>query len=243
MRSMIRQSWRKSADADYLKESCMKRMIAFMNRLKMITALCAAVLLGGCGMSTTVPEPADPSAAPAVSDTVTITNLVDFNVLQETADLSGYRWMNDPNPAFTEISLQESIRFFTEGGSGILVYSAETCPFCNRAMPVLNTILKEKGVKAYYVDTNMPIASDSATSMAIYNELVTHIESIFETNDEGERIFQIPEVIAIKDGQIVGHHLSLVDSFTITDEDAQMNEAEVKELSDIYRGLIDACAD
>lgn len=217
-----------------------------MKNKRMITAAAAVLLLCGCTASTaepeTDPEPTEETVE-GTKDEVVITNLVDFNILNETADLSGYQWLNDDEPAFTEISLQESIRFFTEGGSGILVFSADTCPFCNRAIPILNEILKEKGVKAYYVDTNMPIASDQATSMALYNELCSYIESIFELDGDGKPMFQIPEVIAVKDGQIVGHHLSLVDSFILTDENAQMTDGEKDELRSIYRGLIDACAD
>ena len=96
----------------------------------------------------------EPSAEPEIRGAV-ITNPVEIEVVEETADLSGYQWLYDDEPAFSLITLKESIRLFSEKGSGILVYSSDTCPWCNRAMPVLNEVLKEYGVKAYYVDTNM----------------------------------------------------------------------------------------
>lgn len=201
---------------------------------KLWMALGAVLMLAGCAGNTDT----------AVEETtVTITNPIEINVLNEQADMSGYQFLEDSEPAFTEISLQESIRFFSEGGSGIIVYSADTCPFCNRAIPVLNEALKEKGVRAYYVDTNQMIASDQATSMEIYNELCSYIESIFETDENGDPIFQIPEVIAVKNGEIVGHHLSLVDSFTLEDSETQMTDEQKEELKTVYLDLITSIAD
>jgi len=214
-----------------------------MTAKQVIAAFAAVTVLAGCAAQTpdqTAPAESTPAET---AKTLTITNLVDINVLEDPADLSGYQWLEDKEPAFAEISLQESIRMFKEGGSGIVVYSADSCPWCNRAIPVLNEMLKEYGVKAYYIDTNMPIASDAMTSQALYNELCSYISSIFEVNDEGEATFQIPEVIAVKDGIIVGHHLSLVDSFTLTDAEVQMTEEQTEELKGIYRELIEACAD
>ena len=40
---------------------------------------------------------------------------------------------------------------FQEGGSGIVVYSADSCPWCNRAIPVLNEMLKTVKVASFYV--------------------------------------------------------------------------------------------
>ena len=204
---------------------------------KLLSVLLCLTVLCGCGTETST------ETAEAETETVTITNSVDLNVLSDPADMSGYVWLDDDDPAFTEISLQESIKLFAMGGSGIVVYSADTCPFCNRAIPVLDSVLKEYGVKAYYVDTNTPIASSSELSYEIYEELCSYISDIFELDENGDPMFQIPEVIAAKDGKIVGHHLSLVDSFTLVDSDTQLTDEEAQELADIYRNLIELAAD
>ena len=47
----------------------------------------------------------------------------------------------------------------------------------------------------------------------------------------------VPEVVAIKDGEIVGHHLSLVDSFDGSKQN-EMNEDQKSELQNIYVELI-----
>ena len=227
-------------------------MITSMKKKLIAVLALASLLVTGCQntspgtpAATAAPSSADasPAGTSAASPKITITNLVDFHVLDDPADMSEYKWMDKNDTSFTGISLQESIRFFTEKGSGILVFSAPTCPFCNRAMPILDDVLAEYGIRAYYVDTNQPIASDMATSMQLYNELFDYLVSIFELDDNGQPMFQIPEVVAIKDGQIMGHHLSLVESFTIADEDSQMNEEQTEELKQIYRKLIESCAD
>ena len=223
----------------HLRPAGVGSIIQFMTMKKWIAALAAAAVLTGCGTPTDTAETVDQPETPAV----TITNQVDIKTLEDPADLSGYQWLEDSSPAFTEISLQESIRMFSEGGSGIVVFSAETCPWCNRAIPVLNEVLKENGLKAYYVDTNQPIASDAMTSKQLYDELCSYISSIFELDDNGQPSFQIPEVIAVKDGTIVGHHLSLVDSFVMSDADVQLDDAQRAELKQIYQDLINACAD
>ena len=217
-------------------------MITAMKK-NMIAAVLAAVLLTGCGISVAATPLPTPTPFPKTEEKVVITNLVDFNVLEDPANMEGYQWMDSYDTSFTEISLKESIRFFTEKGSGILVYSAPNCPFCNRAMPILSEVLQEYGIRAYYVDTSQQIASDMATSMELYNELCSYISSIFEKDEDGEPMFQIPEVIAIKDGEITGHHLSLVDSFTLVDSESQMDETQKEELRNIYRRLIETCAD
>lgn len=224
-------------------------MITPMERKMLwISAAAAALLIAGCAKPADEPaqtEPAEiaPASAEPESGSAVITNPVDIHPLEDPADLSGYQWLYDDKPAFALITLQESIRLFSEKGSGILVYSSDTCPWCNRAMPVLNGILKEYGVKAYYVDTNMPIAPDAAESKKLYDELCSYIDSIFELDEDGQPTFQIPEVIAVKNGEIVGHHLSLVDSFILADENSQMTDGETEELKTIYRGLIEAAAD
>jgi len=231
-----------------LRTNLHESMITAMEqKLIKIGAAAAVLLTAGCTAPATepdaTPEASEPAAVTADPASVTITNPVELSVLEDPADLSGYQWLYDDSPAFSLITLQESIRLFSEKGSGILVYSSDTCPWCNRAIPVLNDVLKEYGLKAYYVDTNMPIAPDAAESKRLYDELCSYIDSIFELDEDGQPTFQIPEVIAVKNGEIVGHHLSLVDSFVMADSESQMTDGEIEELKSIYREMIIAAAD
>ena len=170
-----------------------------------------------------------------VDKTVTITNSVELNTYD--ADMSGYKWLYDSEPAFTEITLEESIRIFKEKESGILYYGYAGCPWCERAVPILNKVAKETGVTVYYINVHFQ------TTMEAYNELMTYISPILEKDSEGEPVFKVPEVIAVKDGEITDHHLALVEDFKIENDDSQMSDSQKKELEDIYLNLIQSAKD
>ena len=170
-----------------------------------------------------------------VDKTVTITNSVELNTYD--ADMSGYKWLYDSEPAFTEITLEESIRIFKEEGSGILYYGYAGCPWCERAVPILNKVEKETGVTVYYINVHFQ------TTMEAYNELMTYISPILEKDSEGEPVFKVPEVIAVKNGEITDHHLALVEDFKIENDDSQMSDSQKKELEDIYLNLIQSAKD
>ena len=196
------------------------------NRKKLLMAIVlAAVSLTACSK--------DENKEP---EQVTITNPVEFETLPLVMD--GYGFLEDDDPAFIEITLAESVRMFTEKGSGILYYGREGCWWCQRAVPVLNEAAKELGVKVYYIDVNLPTSKES------YDALESHINSIFEKDAEtGNPVFKVPEVIGVKEGEIVGHHLSLVKSFEPGDNDAMMNDEQKAELKQDYLDIIKAAAD
>ena len=191
-------------------------------KLMLITALC----MGLCACS----PKEDPSR-----EKITITNDVLFNCRE--ADLSNYKYLQEETADFEEISFHEALRFFTEQGSGILYFGYDTCYWCNRAIPELNSVAMEYGVTVYYVDTAGTIILEDV------DKLLPYLEETFVTNKEGKREFFVPEVLGIKKGEIVGSHVSLVKSFTATGEEDQMTDDEKAELREIYREIILAAAD
>lgn len=192
-----------------------------------MAAVLAAVSLTGCSKA------GDKDAEPTP---VTITNPVEFETLPLVMD--GYEFLEDDDPAFIEITLAESVKMFSEKGSGILYYGREGCWWCQRAVPILNEAAKQMGITVYYVDVNLP------TSKEAYDTLESYINSIFEKDAEtGNPVFKVPEVIGVKEGEIVGHHLSLVDGFDPEDNDAMMNDEQKAELKKIYLEIIAAAAD
>lgn len=205
----------------------------------------AAVLFltAGCGKPTT----ADKTPEATIKAAYTFTNPVHLDT--KPADMSGYDWLYDPSPAFAEISFADSIRMFTENGTGLLYYGRTNCPWCQRAVPILDEAAQEMGLTVYYIDAGQPIAvgEDGATDVQkakeIYNQLVDQIKEILKKDEDGGYSFQIPEVIAVKNGKIVGHHLSLTDDFSLTDEEAQLNDAQKAELKKIYEEMIRLLAD
>ncbi|MBQ6489106.1 MAG: hypothetical protein IJI75_07720 [Solobacterium sp.] len=193
----------------------------------LMAAVLAAVSLTGCSKA------GDKDAEPTP---VTITNPVEFETLPLVMD--GYEFLEDDDPSFIEITLAESVKMFSEKGSGILYYGREGCWWCQRAVPILNEAAKQMGITVYYVDVNLPTSKES------YDTLESYINSIFEKDAEtGNPVFKVPEVIGVKEGEIVGHHLSLVDGFDPEDNDAMMNDEQKAELKKIYLEIIAAAAD
>ena len=216
-----------------------------MRKVKLILAGVMSLSLAACKPNLNIDASATAEASSAPE--YTITNSVDL--VTSEADMTGYQWLYDTDPPFVETTFQESIRMFTEKGSGILYYGRTNCPWCQRAVPVLDEVAQETGVTIYYIDASQPLATaadgsvDATKSQEVYQELLGYISPILEKDEDGKPAFQIPEVIGVKNGEIVGHHLSLVDSFSLDSEDAQMNDEQVAELKDIYRRIIAATAD
>ena len=112
------------------------------NFIKLLYALLSSTLLFGC----------KPTPESQNSNTIETLNLV--YVDQKESDLKSYSFLGDDNPAFKEITFESSIKFFTEGYSGILYYGKVGCPWCERAVPILNAVAKDNNISIYYIDAN-----------------------------------------------------------------------------------------
>lgn len=189
----------------------------------LLSTMLAVFLCAGCK------APAEPAA--------TITNPVEISY--EVADMSGYQYLSGETVEFREITLEESIRFFKEGGSGILYYGKDDCYWCNRAVPELNKVALEYGIPIYYINT----ATYPMPAPEIVNELVSYIEETFLVVEGEGPVFYVPEVIGVKEGKITGAHVSLVDSFEGTIKDKQLDDDQKKELQGYYREIIEATVD
>lgn len=196
-----------------------------MKKTKAILAAAALILGAGCA------KPEEPAHK------AEITNPVD--IVYTVADMSGYQYLSGDTVEFREITLEESIRFFKEGGSGILYYGKDDCYWCNRAVPELNRVALEYGVPIYYVNT----AAYPMPSQDKVLELVSYIEETFITVEGEGPVFFVPEVIGVKNGKITGAHVSLVDSFEGTIKDKQLDDAQKEELQGYYRTIIEATVD
>lgn len=234
-----------------------EREVLFVKKI-LVSTMCL-MLLTGCAANTKSAATASATAASSATPSATadpnalkINNTVTLTT--KTLDMSGYTWLNDNNPAFLQVTMEESLRLMDEGGTGMVVYSYSTCPWCNRAIPVLNAAAKEMGIKVYYVDVYEKELMDSTgkafstAGKAVIRSMLSHYDSILkhETNSETgqmEPALYTPEVVAIKNGQIVGHHTALVDSFSMSSEKDQMNDAQKAELTGIYEDLMKAMAD
>lgn len=168
---------------------------------------------------------------------VTITNTVDLN--SEPAIMTVYEWIGDEIADFQEITFAESLRLFTEKGSGILYYGYDNCPYCERGIPLLNEAALETGVTVYYIDVYGPMQPTRDE----YDDLVSYIEETFIEDKDGNKSFFVPLVIGVKNGEITASHVSLVSDFTLENEDSMLSDAQKSELKKIYLDIIEKTAD
>lgn len=225
---------------------------------KILSLTLCAVLLAGCTAASTkktaatatpTPTPTPSATASAASDDDNIAS--PFELRTKTLDMSGYQFLTDTDPAFLQVTMEESLRLITQAGTGIIIYSYPACPYCNRAVPILNEAAKEMGVKIYYVNVfekellNSDGKSFSTTGKALinlmlkdYDSIVTHTTNTTTGALEPELL--TPEVVAIKDGKIVGHHTSLLDGVSIKSASDQLTDDQKKQLKQIYEDLIKA---
>lgn len=187
---------------------------------RLIVASLGLCLLCGCSSQT------------STSDTTNSTyeNSVELETTEFTTD--EYTFFEDGvDIAIEKISFADGLRMFEEGGTGIVAWGYANCPYCQRALPVLNDAALSESIPVYYVDIYAEEVSDDQ-----FNALIDTLSSIL-IEEDGEPVMYVPEVVAIKDGEIVGHHLSLVDSFDGSVQN-EMNEDQKSELQNIYVEMI-----
>ncbi|NLC96368.1 MAG: lipoprotein [Erysipelotrichaceae bacterium] len=182
---------------------------------KLIVLLVVLLTLAGCNSKK--------------DETIDIESKITLN--SSKADMSDYVYFSDTDHVYEIVSIKESNRMYTEKGSGILYYGYSQCPYCNRIVSALNDAGKETGVKIYYIDLYGEDYADEDI-----NNLFTNLDPILEKDSSGEAAFYVPEVVAIKDGEIINHHLSVVDSYE--DVTKNLTDSQYKELKDIYVSMI-----
>ena len=195
------------------------------NFRKLLYALLSSTLLFGC----------KPTPESQNSNTIETLNLV--YVDQKESDLKSYSFLGDDNPAFKEITFESSIKFFTEGYSGILYYGKVGCPWCERAVPILDAVAKDNNISIYYIDANKGMGETKREREENYVNLSKYISDSFQEDDNGKKGMFVPDVIAVKNGKMVAYHVSLVDDYDINKND-QLSESQKQELYNIYQQMV-----
>jgi hypothetical protein len=127
---------------------------------------------------------------------------------------------------------------FDEQGSGILYLGYPGCPWCERAVPILNeAVIEKRRDGLLYVNTKDPFDA------AEFDTLKDDLYDAMPVDADGNRDFYVPMVVGIKKGAITGHHTSLVDDFQINSSEDQMSDAQKKKLKDLYLDIIARTAD
>lgn len=212
---------------------------------KVLPVLLSSFLLVSCG--TADKNTTSSTSTPASESTsASENNAGAINLDAHTPDMSAYVFLQDKDAAFLEISSEESLKLFVNG-TGLVIYSYETCPWCNRVIPILDEVAKEEGKKVFYVNiySQSFLSQSDEKKSEVIQSLYSVLDPILdrETDEEtGEEkpVMQVPEVVAVKDGKIMSHHLGIVDGFTLDQDhlnEYQVTDSQKEELKNIYRDM------
>lgn len=183
----------------------------------------------------------------------------DAAITQEYAALNGST--TESGNEYLDVNLPDDHRFTTatdrdiinllENGSGIIYFGFPECPWCRNMMPVLDEAAKDSDVdQIHYLnvreirdtrslaeDGTVVIDEPGSTSYAeILAELGDFAPEYTGLNDPTQRRIYVPLVVAVRDGKVVGSHMSTVDSQT--DPYIALTEEQHDELLGIYQDLM-----
>lgn len=154
----------------------------------------------------------------------------------EVADMSGYG-LSEKDHVFGSITFNQANTYFKDKDfSGIIYIGFDTCPWCLEAVPVMNEVAKDLGLSIYYVNKKDPQNQEHPEWVEKTTEILNDAYGL-EVDENNKPVLYVPEVIVVKGGEIVSHHMG-----TLEDHDAtkrKMTDSEKEELSTIYRDMFE----
>lgn len=116
------------------------------------------------------------------------------------SDMKGYT-LDDPS-AFVVVDNQTFVSLFSSKEIGIYYIGYSGCPWCQELVPVLNTVLRDKQVNAYYLDV-----AEAANASAIQSFEV--LDKTLDTDLQSGGY--VPFVLVINPDGSIKTHLGTVD--------------------------------
>lgn len=121
---------------------------------------------------------------------------------------------------FKEIKNMTELKLWLEpdnDASGIILMSRETCPYCQRLMPIISTLTQNENVSIYYADTTALKNCDDYDPEIKFQEIVdlmpVALEKSGSVNDDGEPAIFVPLLIFIKRGEVIATRLSVLEGY------------------------------
>lgn len=139
----------------------------------------------------------------------------------------------DENNPIKYVGFEELMNIFTSG-TGVIYFGFPGCPWCRNMIPVLFEVASFNNINTIYYFNPRDIRTNGDDE---YQKLVNILGDYLLQNDNGEKTLYVPDVYFVKNGKIIGNHLSTVDSQT--DPYTPLTEEQTKELKDIYQRLFD----
>lgn len=137
----------------------------------------------------------------------------------------------DENNPIKYVNFDEVIDILSSG-TGIIYFGFPGCPWCRNIIPVLFEMASTNNIDTIYYFNPSNIRSNNDEN---YKKLVNILSDYLMENDNGEKTLYVPDVYFIRNGEIVGHHLSTVDSQT--SPYTPLTKEQGDELKNIYQEL------
>lgn len=131
----------------------------------------------------------------------------------------------------------EEIAEILEHGTGVVYLGFPSCPWCQSYAKMLNSLAKEKGIKeiAYY-----DIKDIREKNTEFYKKLVKILGAHLQTNDSGQKRIYVPELIFVKNGEIIGNdHETSKDTLGLQDPKEYWTEERVAAWKEKVGALMD----
>ncbi len=153
----------------------------------LLTFLCSVLLLSGCSNQT---SSTSSTANSSTSEEVVLTEIYD----------------NLPDENQFDLMEKDDLKTFIEHGTGILYFSFPECPWCQAYIPMLNEMLEENEMRAYYYNIHIDKDEDRDFYDEVTELLIEHNKSDDEDvvlyGNDGKALIYMPLVLFIENGEI-----------------------------------------
>lgn len=147
------------------------------------------------------------------------------------------------NNPFRYVTINEVFNFL-ENGTGILYFGMPECNWCRSMLPVLLDATSSSGIKKILYYNPKQIRKDNTEEYKrlieiLNNYLSTDTTTQKETDenfDSSKKRLYMPDVYFVKNGEIVGNHMSTLDSQE--DSKTPLTVEQYTELKNIFKNLI-----
>lgn len=165
---------------------------------------------------------------------------------KETTFKDDYEQFKNEEVAIRKVDYEEAISAFTDQEKSYIIYLGFNpkfyeCPYCLEVIPILNEVALQEEIEVLYLDIYAMRANDTKE----YRLLISYIGYQTDNNDllddleirNGKKTIIVPDVYAVKNGEIVSHHIA-----TIKDEEGNylkdLNDENTLKLKNIYENMI-----
>lgn len=153
----------------------------------------------------------------------------------EKADMSAYGDTLKENHQFLEATYKQTNGFYgNKDFTGVIYYGRSSCAWCIEIAPLLDDVAEKYDLNIYYVDKSSEVNQDKKEE----NKAIQILDEAYglDKNEEGIPILYVPEVVFVKEGKIVDHHLGTIENHDA--HERQMNKDEKRLVTSIYDNLM-----